>query len=73
MDNSTIGERIKKDRQRAGMIQEKLANLTGIAAPTIRQYESGRLNPKVTTLKKIAAALNVSVCDLLFGEDKPCI
>ena len=61
MDNSTIGKRIKKDRQRAGMTQEKLANLTGIAAPTIRQYESGRLNPKVTTLKKIAAAMSISV------------
>ena len=57
----TIGERIKNTRKIRGYTQKTLSEMCGIAEPTIRKYESGRLNPKQVTLEKFAAALNCSV------------
>lgn len=60
----TTGEAIRSIRKSKGMTQKRLGELAGIAEPTIRSYESGRLNPKIETLKKIAAALEVEVSAL---------
>ena len=57
----TIGERIKDCRKDRRLTQKTLGELSGIAEPTIRKYESGRLNPKQETLKKIADGLGVTV------------
>ena len=68
----TIGERIKKERKRINITQEKLGELSGIAGPTIRRYELGKLNPKITTIEKIAKALNVSPAYLMgYGAELP--
>ena len=56
----TIGERIKKARMSKGLTQKALSELCRIAEPTIRKYESGRLNPKIETLQKLASALGVT-------------
>lgn len=64
----TVGERIREARKKAGLTQEKLGNLAGIAGPTIRRYELGLLNPKLETLEKIAKALGVSVWGLRGAE-----
>lgn len=64
----TVGERIREARYNAGLTQEKLGNLAGIAGPTIRRYELGLLNPKFETLEKIAHALEVPVWKLLDTE-----
>jgi len=61
----TTGEKIKAHRLDRGLTQKSLAELCGMIEPTIRKYESGRANPKLETLKKIANALEVSVNDLL--------
>lgn len=47
-----------------GLTQKKLGELCGIAEPTIRRYELGKLNPKIGTLNKIAKALGVPVTEL---------
>ena len=57
----TIGERIRKERKAAGLTQKKLGELAGIAEPTIRKYELGKLNPKLETRIKIANAMNIPV------------
>lgn len=57
-ESMTTGERIKAERQAAGMTQKALGEACGIAEPTIRRYEAGKLNPKIETLEKIAGALN---------------
>lgn len=58
-DSVTTGERIRAERQAAGMTQKALGEACEIAEPTIRRYEAGKLNPKIETLEKIAGALNV--------------
>lgn len=65
----TIGERIREERKKQGLTQKRLGELCGIAEPTIRKYELGKLNPKYQTLQKIAGALNISIS--AFFPDKP--
>ncbi len=57
-------ENIKRIRKEKGLTQKELGELCGMADSAIRRYESGRANPKIETLKKIAIALDVSVSDL---------
>lgn len=60
----TIGERIYYCRVKNHMTQKELGDKAGIDPSTIRKYESGRLNPKIGTLRKIADALGCKVTDL---------
>lgn len=63
----TTGELIRKCRKDAGLTQRELGARSGIAEPTIRKYESNRLNPKIETIQKIASALGVTA-DYLVGR-----
>lgn len=65
----TTGEKIRAARRTAGMTQKELGEKAGIAEPTIRRYELGKLNPKLETVKKIAAALGVSWGSLYPAEE----
>jgi len=58
-------EKIKKYRLERGLTQKKLGELCGIAETTVRQYELGLRNPKLETRKKIAAALDIPISELL--------
>lgn len=72
-NTNLIGNAIRRIRKEKAMTQDELAKKSGIAAPTIRKYESGRLNPKARTIKKIADALSVPVSSIAppeyFGFD----
>jgi transcriptional regulator with XRE-family HTH domain len=58
--------KVKKLRERLGLSQEKLARLADVSNNTIINIESGKqTNPTISTIKKIAKALNVSVDELL--------
>ena len=65
-NQSTIGKTIRKYRQEKKMSQEALARVADLSLPTIVKIESGETpNPTIDTVKKIAAALGVSVDELL--------
>ena len=64
MKSNTTGESIRNARKAQNLTQAQLAQAAGIAVNSVRLYEAGKLSPKIETLKKIAAALNVSVIDL---------
>ena len=65
-NNSSIGERIRKYRLQKGLSQDKLSKAADVAFHTIVKIESGDTpNPTIDTIKKIAAALGVSVDELL--------
>lgn len=61
----TTGQLIRFHRKRVGLTQKELGERAGIAEPTIRRYELGKLNPKYETLEKIAGALGVWVTNLI--------
>lgn len=65
----TIGERIREERKKQGLTQKRLGELCGIAEPTIRKYELGKLNPKYQTSQKIADALDVDTSYLMNGAN----
>ena len=67
------GENIKKLRKERGLTQKKLGDLCNIAESTIRRYEIGDLNPKLETIMKIAAALEVPYFHLLDEADRDAI
>ena len=64
-EKQIIGETIKKYRQEKGISQDKLSKLANVAFHTVVKIESGDTpNPTIDTIKKIAAALGVSIDDL---------
>lgn len=48
---------LKSSRERSGLSQRKLAALARISYKTVQLLESGRHDPKISTLKNIARAL----------------
>ncbi len=62
-----LGERIKSARKLSKMTQSELAHKCGVADITIRQYESGKRQPRLDQLERIAAALGVPAAQLLIG------
>jgi transcriptional regulator with XRE-family HTH domain len=62
----TIGENIKKYRQKLGISQDILSKRANLAFHTIAKIEAGSTpDPRIETVKKIADALGVSLDDLL--------
>lgn len=65
-----LAENIKKIRKRKGFTQEKLARLANISNNTLVKIEMGMAKePTITTMTKIADALDVSI-DVLVGRKK---
>lgn len=65
-EKPTIGETIRKYRLQKGISQDKLSKLADVAFHTIVKIESGDTpNPTIDTVRKVAAALDISVDDLL--------
>lgn len=63
---STIGENIKKHRNKLGISQDVLSKRADLAFHTIAKIEAGSTpNPTIDTVKKIADALSVSLDDLM--------
>lgn len=60
----TVGDKIRAARKNRGFTQKQLGDLCGINEANIRKYELGNQNPKIETISKIAAALNVPISDL---------
>ena len=71
-DIVTIGEQIRERRKIAGLTQKELGERAGIAEPTIRRYELGKLNPKIETVAKIAKALDVPTT-VFFPDNDPAV
>jgi len=65
----TIGERIKEARKRKGLKQKELAEMLEVSNGAIPQWENGKRNPKLETIRKIASALDVDFYSLL-GEPR---
>lgn len=65
-DLPTIARNMKKYRDKLGISQDKLSKMAEVTLHTITKIESGATpDPRIETLRKIAAALDVKVDDLL--------
>ena len=66
----SIGDKIRDLRERKGWTQDDLAEAAGIHRVTIAKYEAGKVEPKSTSLSRLAAALEVEAGFLLGESDK---
>ena len=60
-----MGLRIRALRERKGLSLRELAKQAGVDFSTIHRIEKGDEMPRFGTMEKLAAALNVSVRDLI--------
>ena len=66
-----ISEKIKKLRTKAGISQQRLAELLGVSRPAISQIENGERKVSVDELDRLAEIFNISVNSLLNKEKEP--
>ncbi len=62
MHLSELIKTIKERRQALQVTQEDLAELSGVGLRTLKQFESGKGNPTLSTLHKISDVLGMEVC-----------
>ena len=55
-------------RIKRGMTQQQLAQKSGVNYTRVNRYENGMGNPTLESMEKLAAALGVTVPQLLEGE-----
>lgn len=61
-----IAKNVRRFRDKLGISQDKLSKLADVALHTVAKIESGSTpDPRIETVKKIAAGLKVGVEDLL--------
>ena len=64
-----FGEKIKQLREEKGMTQQSLADKLYVTRQAVSRWEHGVRYPDLLTVKKIAQVLDVSVDELLSGEE----
>jgi transcriptional regulator with XRE-family HTH domain len=69
MAKSSVGIKIKGERDKAGWTQTELAKRAEITSSALSQIERGDRYPSTVVLSKLAKALSVSI-DYLLGEHR---
>ena len=60
-----IGDKLKEIRTRRFLTQEELAERAGVSPATIVRVERNQAEPHISTMRKLAQALNVDPTELL--------
>lgn len=63
-ESIAFGQKIRSLRRAANMTLQDLASVVGVSQSLISQVERGRASPSITSLRRIAAALDVPVAAL---------
>lgn len=64
----SLGERLVYLRERRHLTQQELARAANVSQSTIAHIESNRKDPSISTLKKLATALDIHIA-VLFSTD----
>ncbi|MGI6000561.1 MAG: helix-turn-helix domain-containing protein [Candidatus Merdisoma sp.] len=62
----SLGERIREQRRKKGLSQERLAEMTGVSRQAVTKWEAGQTAPSTENLFRLADIFDVSV-DALMG------
>jgi len=65
MLNKKLAKRLKQLREERGLTLEKLAYENGLAKGNLSEIEKGKVDPKLSTLGRIAEGLGISLKDLI--------
>ncbi len=69
MNSYVTGSVIRKLREEKKITQEELAQKLFVSSKAVSKWETGKGLPDITLLEPLAKALNISVTELLNGED----
>lgn len=69
MDRYVTGAVIKKLRENKIMTQEELADTLFVSSKAVSKWETGQGFPDISLIEPLAKALDISVIELLSGED----
>ncbi len=62
---AAFGRSVKAGRQKAGLTQTELADLSGISRVDISRIEGGQINVTLRTMRKLAESLDLQVSRML--------
>lgn len=65
----TIGERLKRIRKSKNLTLEDIEKEINISNAALSRIETGKTEPKASTLKALSIFLNISADYLLFGDE----
>ena len=68
MDRYVTGDVIRALREKKGLTQEELAKWIFVSGKAVSKWETGKGYPDVSLLEPLAAALGISVIELLSGQ-----
>lgn len=68
MNSYVTGAMIKRLREERSLTQAQLGDILGVGDKCVSKWETGRGYPDVSLLEPLAAALGVSVIELMSGE-----
>ena len=69
MDRTVTGAAIRRRREEKGLTQEELAEMIHVSGKAVSKWETGQGFPDVSLLEPLAKALDLSVTELLSGEE----
>ena len=69
MDKYVTGAVIKRLRENKKMTQEELAEKVFVSSKAVSKWETGQGFPDISLIELLAKALDISVIELLSGED----
>ncbi len=68
MDSYVTGAAVKRLREARGLTQAELAGKIDVSSKTVSKWETGKGLPDISLLEPLAAALGVSVMELMSGD-----
>jgi transcriptional regulator with XRE-family HTH domain len=71
MGRIEIAEAVKRWRAIRGLSQRALAERSGVGYVNIARLELAQVDPRLSTLEKLADALEIRLVDLLTGPTRP--
>jgi transcriptional regulator with XRE-family HTH domain len=63
----TVGEKLRKAREKRGLTQRQVAELVGVSQPAIQRWEAGDGSPRPKKLRKVAEVYGLRPQDLIPG------
>jgi transcriptional regulator with XRE-family HTH domain len=71
MLHKVFQQRLKEERATRGLTQAAVAQTLGISQPAYADIESGPSEPRLSTIERLAAVLEIEPCELLV--EKSCV
>lgn len=65
-----VSNSIKKLREEKGMTQDELAEKLNVTRQAVSNWETGRTQPDIETLTKLAEVFDVSVERIIYGSER---